>query len=136
MKFSIILALLMFISVSDEPVVKLKKGIVYVDGTECLKYDRSDPNDIVISTLDDSQTMYVKYIHGSKYVPEGKSYIKIIFVESRKSMTTATKGWWPKHIVENMIKMKVLENCRITESAIDKFIFRFDENVEQDVYYR
>ncbi len=124
--------MLFSIGVLQAQKIKFKKGIVLINGKECLKYDDSDPNNVMISTLDDNQTVYLKFIRTGIGRNDGL-FIKIIFVEQKKSLTSKSYIFTKKLLVKKLISNKVLDNCKFNESKIDKFIMRYDEDIESNL---
>ncbi len=109
--------------------IKFKNNKVLVDKVECLSYDSSDPNNVVISTLDDSQTIFLKFIRPG-IGRNGGLFTKIIFVEQEKSFTSKSFIFSKSLLVKKLINDKVIKDCAFDESKIDKFITRYDENIE------
>lgn len=126
-----ILTLLLFLtaSIMFGQEIKIKKGIVTIDGKECLKIDDADPNNVSIFDMEGNEIIFLKYIHDSKYA---SLYNKIIFLDQKRSFTSRNYIYTQKLLVKRLIGEKLLSDCKLDESKLDKFILKFDENVEVD----
>jgi len=129
-KIILLFILLMSIGLVQAQKIKFKKGIVYIDGKECLKYDSTDPNNVEISNLDDTQTIFLKFIRTGKGPNDGL-YTKVTFVEQNKSLTSQSYIFTKKLLVKKLIKNGVLKNGEFNPAKIDKFIMRYDEKVDK-----
>jgi len=129
-KLIILLVLISFGSVQAQK-IKFKKGTVTVDGVECLKYE-SDASNVVITNLDDSQTIFLKFIR-TGVGHNGGLYTKIIFAEQEKSFTSKSYIFTKKLLVKKLIKDNLIKECKFDASKIDKFIMRYDENIEESL---
>lgn len=127
MKKILTLFLFLTVSIMFGQEIKIKKGIVTIDGKECLKIDDSDPNNVSVFDIDGKEIIFLKYIHDSKY---GSLYNKIIFLDQKRSITSQTYIYTQKLLVKRLIAEKLLSDCKLDESKIEKFILKFDENVE------
>ena len=128
-KITLLLLMLMSIGVLQAQKIKFKKGIVLIDGKKCLKYDNSDSNVIEISSLDGSQTIFLKFIRTGVGFNDGL-YTKIIFVEQNKSFTSKSYIFTRKLLVKKLLKDGVINNCMFDTNKIDRFIMRYDEDIE------
>lgn len=121
---TILVLLISFFSFSQD--VNFKKGIVTIDGKECLKYD-SDANNVTYQNMNGDDIMILKYIR-----PDGTQsslYAKVIFIDSNQELTTSyifTK----KLLVEKLLKSNALVNCELDEDKLKVFVMKFDEKVE------
>ncbi len=129
-KILVLLLVLGFANLSQAQKMKFKKGIVYVDDQACLKYDGSDLNNVVITDMDETQTIYLKFIR-TGVGQNGGLYTKIVFVEQEKSFTSKSYIFTKKLLVKKLIKDKVFEDCKVNTEKIDKFILRYDEKHEE-----
>ena len=111
--------------------IKFKKGVVTVDGEECLKYSTSLSN-ITISSLDESQTIYIKYIRTGVGESDGL-FTKIIFVEQEKSFTSKSVIFTKKYLVKRLIQDNVIKECEFDKSKIDRFMMLYDEKIEENL---
>ncbi len=108
--------------------IKFKKGKVLIDKNECLTYS-SESFGVELSTVDGTQTILLKNLRtGSDDL-----YVKIVFVEQKKSLTSITDAITRKSLVKKLLSSKVLTNCTIDENQIDKFIMKYDEKVEDSL---
>lgn len=114
-----------FVSAQD---IKIKKDIVYVDDKECLTIG-GDANNVSFYDLDDNEIIFLKYIHNSKY---GSIYTKITFLDSKLSFTSKSYIFTKKLLIKKLIEDKTLENCQLTHEKVERFVLKYNENVEQD----
>lgn len=113
------------IGIANAQKIKIKKGIVYVDGIECLKVS-SDANSLAFSNLDGDDIIYVKYI-----TSHGITYSKVIFIEQELELSSSTLTFTKKFLVKKLIENNTLKNCMLDADRIEKFVMRYDEKVEQ-----
>ena len=118
------LATLAFVSVSAQD-VDFKKGIVYVDDKECLKYD-SDATSVTFQNNEGNDIVYLKFIRVN-----GALYTKVIFPESRQELTSESYIFTKKNLMDKMLKSKVIQNCELNEEAVANFVMKYDEGVEK-----
>jgi hypothetical protein len=107
--------------------IDFKKGIVYIDGKECLKYE-SEGNNTTLKNLNGDDIVTIQYLR-----PDGSQqslYNKIIFLEYNKSFTSKNYIYTRKALVEKLLKSNVLVECAINSDKIDTFILKYDEKVE------
>ena len=109
--------------------IKFENGIVIIDGKECLRFEGSNPNSLEFTTLNGDQTIFLKYLRNELYVERGL-YNKIIFAEQKKSLTSVTFIFTRKTFLNKLIQDRVLVDCRIDTTQLDKFIMKHDEDVE------
>ena len=64
-KISLVLAVLCLSVVGFSQDIDIKKGMVLIDGKECLKVN-SDPNNVAFSDLEGNEIIFLKFIHDSK----------------------------------------------------------------------
>jgi len=107
--------------------IDFKKGIIYVDGKECMKYD-SDANTVTFQNLNGDDIMILKFMR-----PDGSQaslYTKVIFIESRQEFTSQNYIFTKKNLVEKLIKSKAITDCVLIEDKVANFILKYDEKVE------
>ena len=107
--------------------INFKKGIVYIDGKECMKYD-SDGGNITFQNMNGDDMMIIKYLR-----PDGTQqslYTKVIFIESRQELTSKNYIFTKKALVEKLLKSNALENCALNDEKVANFVLKFDEKVE------
>jgi len=109
--------------------VKFKKDKVLVDGKECLVDNSSNANNVELTTNDGKQTIFLKFIR-TGIGQNGGLYTKIIFFEQNKSFTSRSYIFTKKLLVKKLLSDKVIVDCEINEENIDKFIMKYDENIE------
>lgn len=105
--------------------VEIKKDIVYIDGQQCLKVDRKNPNNVGISDLDGNDLIYLKYAD-DKY---GARYNNIVFVNTKSSFTSKQYIYTVKLLVKRLLDNHVLENCKLNDAKVENFIAKYNEPV-------
>ena len=99
--------------------INFKKGIVYIDGKECLKYD-NDGTNITFQNLNGDDIVYIKYLR-----PDGTQqslYTKVIFVEAKQELTSKSYIFTKKALIEKLLKSNVLVNCQIVQDKVENFV--------------
>jgi len=107
--------------------IKLKKGIVNIDDTECMKYD-SSPNNAEFTSNDGKQTIILKFIR-TGVGSNGGLYTKIIFLEQKLSLTSKSYIFNKKNLIKKLLTDGVLSDCVIDVSKIQKFVMKYDEGI-------
>lgn len=108
--------------------IKIKDDIVSIDGKECLKIS-GDVNNVSISDLDGNEIIFLKYIHNSRY---GSLYNKITFLDKKLSFTSKSYIFTKKLLIKKLLADKTLNECKLDPDKVEKFVLKFDENVETD----
>ncbi len=127
MKHILIIFLLGFSFLGFSQDIDFKKGIISVDGKECMKYD-SDANTVTYQNLNGDDIMILKYMR-----PDGSQaslYTKVIFIESRREFTSQNYIFTKKALIEKLIKSNVLVDCVLNDEKLENFILKYDEKVE------
>ena len=109
--------------------IKFNKDIVLVDEKECLKIDDSDSNSVSILDLEGNEIVFLRFIHNSRY---GALYNKITFVNQKVTMTSQSYIFTKKLLIKKLIADKTLVDCKLDDAKVEKFIMKYDENVERD----
>ena len=107
--------------------IDFKKGIISIDGKECMKYD-SDANTVTFQNLNGDDIMILKFMR-----PDGSQaslYTKVIFIESRQEFTSQNYIFTKKSLIEKLIKSKAIVDCVLNEEKVASFILKYDEKVE------
>ena len=107
--------------------IDFKKGIISIDGKECMKYD-SDANTVTFQNLNGDDIMILKFMR-----PDGSQaslYTKVIFIESRQEFTSQNYIFTKKSLIEKLIKSKAIVDCVLIEEKVASFILKYDEKVE------
>lgn len=126
-KMLIVITVLFSITVTAQE-INFKKGVVFVDGKECLRYDDSDPNHITISDLDGNELVFLKFIHNSKY---GDVYNKVTFIGQKVSFTSQSYIFSKKLLVKKLLADKTLTDCKLDPAKVETFVLKYDENIER-----
>jgi hypothetical protein len=106
--------------------IKIKNDIVLIDGKECLKIS-GDANNVSISDLDGNEIIFLKFIHESKY---GSLYNKITFLDKKLSFTSKSYIFTKKLLIKKLLSDKTLNECKLDSEKVEKFVLKYDENVE------
>lgn len=114
------LLFLMSISLFSQE-VDFKKGIVYIDGKECLKYE-SETNNVSFQDLNGNDIMVLKFLR--EY---GTVYTEVIFFESKKRFSSRTYIFTKKSLIEKLIKSNTLFDCKIDTDKVKIFVQKYDE---------
>jgi hypothetical protein len=104
--------------------IEAKKGIITIDGKECLHYNAKDPNNVSFSTLDGEDVMYLLYLR-----PHGNLYCKLVFVKQKKFLTTKY-AFTKVLLMKRLLETKVIVDCKIDEDKVDNFIMRMHEEID------
>ena len=110
--------------------VNFKKGIVYIDGKECMKYE-SDAVNVSFQNMNGEDIMILKYIRPDD--TQDSLYIKVIFVESHQEFTSKSYIFSKKGLVEKLLKSNTLVDCALNEDKVATFVLKYDEKVESKV---
>lgn len=105
--------------------IDFKKGIITVDGKECMKYESSASN-VTYQNLNGDDLIILKFIRVN-----GELYTKVIFVESRQEFTSQNYIFTKKNLVEKLIKSNTLVECALNEEKVSTFVLKYDEKVEE-----
>lgn len=108
--------------------VDFKKNIVLVDGKECIKMSNEDAVSVSYSDMEGNELIMMRFIHGSRY---GSVYNKVVFLNEKLSFTSQSYVYTKKMLIKRLVKDKVIENCKINRENLEKFIMKYDENIEK-----
>ena len=127
-KYMIVFMLLIAASFTHaQDVVEVTKGVVSIDGKECMKVDKKDLNNIGVSDMSGNDLVYLKY-GNDKY---GKRYNTIVFVNAKKSLYTQQFIYVSaKQLIKRLLDNHILDGCTINDAKVDNFIAKFGENVQ------
>lgn len=107
--------------------VDLKKGIVYVDGAECLKYDGENVPGITYSDFNGNELFYIGFARD-----ENGTFWKVTFLAQQLKMSYRVNFSTKAAFIKKLVKESVLTNCAIDVAKLDNFILKFDENLDKD----
>lgn len=127
-KFLIAGALIMLTHFAYSQEVDFKKNTVLVDGKECIKMSNEDAVSVSYSDMEGNELIMMRFIHGSRY---GSVYNKVVFLNEKLSFTSQSYVYTKKMLIKRLVKDKVIENCKINRENLEKFIMKYDENVEK-----
>jgi len=121
------LALLVSISFIQAQKIKIKKGVVYVEGESCLTTD-GDPVNISFYDADGEEIVFMKYLEDRK----GQTYMKVTFLEQKLSFTSQSIIFTRKMLLRRLLSSNTIENCKLNQDKVERFILKYDEDVERD----
>lgn len=104
--------------------IEVKKGVISIDGKECMKY-YSDAVSVTYQDLKGDDIIIFKYIRSN-----GPLYVKVIFLESNQELTTSyifTK----KDLIGKLVKCNAIKECALDEEKVRNFVLKFDEGIEK-----
>ena len=122
---SIVLFLNAFILFGQD--INFKKGIVYVDGKECMKYD-SDATTVSFQNMNGDDIMVLKFIRPDR--SQASLYTKVVFIESHQELTSQSYIFTKKTLVEKLLKSNALVDCTLNENKVRTFVLKYDEKVD------
>ncbi|WP_452232512.1 hypothetical protein [Lacinutrix sp. MEBiC02595] len=122
-----VLILMLSISMMQAQKIKIKKGVIYVDGTECLSTE-GYPVKTSFYDLDGEEIIFMKYLETKR----GESYAKVTFLDEKLSLTSKSIIFTRKMLLRRLLASKVIENCKLNPDKIARFILKFDEQVEKE----
>ena len=125
--FTIILCLT-FVNVIQAQKIKIKKGVIYVDDEKCLTTD-GDPVNISFYDLEGEEIVFMKYLDDKR---DGENYMRVTFLNQEKSFTSKSILFTKKMLIRRLLETKTIENCMLNEDKVDRFILKYDEDIESD----
>ena len=125
MKKIILILVLISTSFIFSQEIDFKKGLITVDGKECMKYESSASN-VTYQNLNGYDLIILKFIRVN-----GELYTKVIFVESRQEFTSQNYIFTKKTLIEKLIKSNTLVECSLNEEKVNTFVLKYDEKVEE-----
>jgi len=122
-----ILFLTLCMSMLQAQKIKIKKGVIYVDGESCLTTE-GYPVNTSFYDLDGDEIIFMKYLENTK----GETYAKVTFLDQKLSLTSKSIVFTRKMLLRRLLASKVIENCKLNPEKVERFILKFDEQVEKD----
>ena len=107
--------------------IKIKKGNIFIDGTKCLSTD-GDPLNISFYDIEGEEIIFMKYLD-TKY---GENYMKVTFLDQKLSLTSKSIVFTRKMLIRRLLATKTIEDCKLNPDKVERFILKFDENIEKD----
>lgn len=126
-QFALLVGFALFAFVATAQDVKCKKGVVYVDGVECLNYEKSTNIMFTFSTLEGKEIILLKF---PRHPLTEKIRSEITFMEARLVVNSESYVFNKKVLIEKLLKEGVLENCDVVEEKIDAFGLKYNEEVD------
>lgn len=128
LKYCLSVFLLMFaMNIMQAQKIKIKKGVIYVDGENCLTTEGYPVNTSFYDT-DGAEIIFMKYLETKK----GETYAKVTFLDQKLSLTSKSIVFTRKMLLRRLLASKVIENCKLNPEKVERFILKFDEQVEKD----
>ena len=134
-----ILLLILFLSITgiiNAQKVKLKKGIVYIDGNETLKYEKSfQDSELLLFPLDgEEEIIFIKYDdNGTRgYNLMSDDFIKIHFIKQDLKLESGSHAEFWKQIIKWMYQNKIFNvDGTLNDEKVKKFVDRYHEDVKK-----
>lgn len=134
-----ILFILLFscISTISAQKVKLKKGIVYVDGNEVLKYEKKfqDSELLLFPLHEDDEIIFIKYDDNgtSGYGYTSDDFIKIHFIKQNLKLESGSHAEFWKQIIKWMYANNIFNSNRtLNDEKVAKFVDRYHEEINKN----
>ena len=112
--------------------VKLKDGIVYLDGEEFMAYESRDfGREFYVYELDDkeNEVILVQLKDAAVNSRSYEAFVKIYFIRENKSLDITKRGT-RKSFIKWFIENKVLtKDGRLNPEKIDLFIVKYDDDL-------
>lgn len=117
--------------------VKLKKGIVYIDGNETLKYEKRFENtELLLFPLEgEEETIFIKYDgNGTRgYNLMADDFIKIHFIKQNLKLESGSHAEFWKQIIKWMAQNKIFNtDGTLNDEKVEKFVDRYHEEVKKN----
>lgn len=125
-KIVLITVLVLFGLSGNAQKVKFKKGVVYVDGKECLKYETASAStEIYIYDLDGNEIIFYQRNRDGLYGT------KIVFTEIDVELEN-DYAYGKSGLIKKLILNKVLSSdCALDEEKAKSFAKKFDQNTSR-----
>ncbi|WP_223032930.1 hypothetical protein [Hanstruepera marina] len=123
-----ILITITFVNITQAQKIKIKKGVIYIDDEKCLTTD-GDPLNISFYDLEGDEIVFMKYLDDKR---DGESYMRVTFLSQKKSFTSKSILFTKKMLIRRLLDTKTIDNCMLNEDKVDRFILKYDEDIESD----
>ncbi len=127
-RIQLVLMLSLLFSSSFGQDIDFKKGVVLINGKECMKMSKEDAVSISFTDMEGNDMIFLRFIHNSKF---GKLYNKVTFIDQKISFTSQSYIYTKKLLIKKLIINNVIQDCRINLESLEKFILKYDENIEE-----
>ena len=127
-RIQLVLMLSLLFSSSFGQDIDFKKGVVLINGKECMKMSKEDAVSISFTDMEGNDMIFLRFIHNSKF---GKLYNKVTFIDQKISFTSQSYIYTKKLLIKKLIINNVIQDCRINVESLEKFILKYDENIEE-----
>lgn len=105
--------------------VNLKKGIVYVDDKECLKYEGKENPGYTFTNQAGDELFFIGFASDYK-----GTYWRVTFLKQKTKMTYRVAFISKKAFIQRMVKDGLLNNCNLNEEKLENFIAKYNERIE------
>lgn len=122
------LFIILSISIMHAQKIKIKKGDIFIDDIKCLSTD-GDPVNISFYDSDGEEIVFMKYLDDKR---DGENYMKVTFLDQKLSFTSKSIIFTRKMLLRRLLDTKTIENCKLNQDKVERFILKYDENIEQD----
>lgn len=114
--------------------VKLRKGIVSIDGKECFKYTSDLLANNTVFKTNDGQTMFFMDVLDGSSKKTIKMYNKISVIGSDR-IVTMDGGIARKDVIQGMILTNVINSsdCTFNKDNFGDFANRYDQHIESSI---
>ena len=131
--FLLSITTLLVIGISNAQQIKLKKGMVTIDGVERFQYKRSNGG-VDLTLYDLNKTSEILFMTKNQNGTSGyldDDYKQISFISQKIKVESATYSSYPnKWFLKKLINENVLDlEGNINAEKLDVFIMKYDENI-------
>ena len=123
-----VILIMLSISIINAQKIKIKKGVIFIDDVKCLSTD-GDPVNISFYDIDGEEFIFMKYLDDRR---DGENYMKITFLDQKLSLTSKSFIFTKKMLIKRLLSSKTIENCKLNPDKVERFILKYDEDVERE----
>ena len=89
---------------------------------------KEDAVSVSFTDMEGNDLIFLRFIHNSKFA---KLYTKVTFIDQKLSFTSQSYIYTKKLLIKKLINNNVIQDCKINVANLEKFIMKYDENVEE-----
>lgn len=119
--------MLLLNSIANAQDVDLKKGVMYLDGKECLKYDGKEVPGYTFTNLAGEELFFIGFAKDYS-----GTYWRLTFLKQKTKLSYRYAFASKKAVLAKMVKDGVLSNCTLNEEKIENFIAKYDEHLDKE----
>jgi len=71
----------------------------------------------------------MKYLDDKR---DGDNYMRVTFLNQKKTFTSKSIIFTKKMLIRRLLNTKTIENCELNEDKVERFILKYDEDIESD----